>query len=195
MFIQKTVKKVVRIHTVVYRSLILIVGGIYYAIFRKPYVGDVWGEALNIHKKDIVLEIGPGSNPSLRADVLCEKLITVTTERRQFVTIPKDRPFIVGDGCSLPFLNNAFDYVICKHVIEHLDNPEQMLEELKRVSKKGYISAPHGFRESVSPAPYHKWFVFIENGSLILEQKTRREDRKYKDKASRNDLKKEVKYE
>ena len=35
---------------------------------------------------------------------------------------------------SLP--DNSFDIVICTHVLEHLSNPEEIVEEIRRISKK-----------------------------------------------------------
>lgn len=129
----------------IYHILRLIVGGIYYVIFKHPYIGDIWGDRLDIHKSDIVLEVGPGYNPSVRSDVLLEKFIFDKSERRYTDYFPKSQPFIVGDGCSLPFVDNAFNYIICKHVIEHLSDPSLMLKEFRRVAKKGFTSAPCGF--------------------------------------------------
>ena len=47
---------------------------------------------------------------------------------------------------KLPYGRNAFDYVICTEVIEHLENPWQLTREISRVLKKGGIlilSTPH----------------------------------------------------
>lgn len=47
--------------------------------------------------------------------------------------------FQVGDGAQLPFKNNFFEAVFCLEVLEHVDNPLQVLSEIKRVLKKdGY---------------------------------------------------------
>jgi len=43
---------------------------------------------------------------------------------------------VVADGCHLPFRDNVFDCVVSVEVIEHLENPDKFIEELKRVSKK-----------------------------------------------------------
>lgn len=41
---------------------------------------------------------------------------------------------------KLPFQNNFFDYVVCLDVIEHVFNPNRLIEELFRVTKKeGYV--------------------------------------------------------
>ena len=51
--------------------------------------------------------------------------------------INMDIDFVVGDAQELPFEDNLFDYVISSDVIEHLDNPDKHLMEMKRVLKKG----------------------------------------------------------
>lgn len=46
--------------------------------------------------------------------------------------------FIKADAHNLPFKSNFFDLVICYETIEHVDKPEQVLIEIRKVlSKKG----------------------------------------------------------
>jgi ubiquinone/menaquinone biosynthesis C-methylase UbiE len=45
--------------------------------------------------------------------------------------------FEVADAASLPFKDNFFEAVFCLEVLEHVDNPTQVLSEIKRVLKKG----------------------------------------------------------
>ena len=40
-------------------------------------------------------------------------------------------------GYSLPFADNHFDYIVLADVIEHLQHPDEMLVEMKRLLKKG----------------------------------------------------------
>ncbi|MCK4319949.1 class I SAM-dependent methyltransferase [Candidatus Micrarchaeota archaeon] len=47
--------------------------------------------------------------------------------------------FFVGSAYKLPFKDNFFDSVYSIDVIEHLDYPEKMLKEVKRVLKKGGV--------------------------------------------------------
>lgn len=44
--------------------------------------------------------------------------------------------FKVADASSLPFQSNFFDEVFCLEVLEHVDNPKQVLNEIKRVMKE-----------------------------------------------------------
>jgi len=44
-----------------------------------------------------------------------------------------------GNIYELPYSANSFDLVICNEVLEHLDDPQKALSELKRVAKKYLI--------------------------------------------------------
>lgn len=65
--------------------------------------------------------------------------------------------FIQGDARKLPFRNDTFDAVICFEVIEHLDEPLKLLEEIRRVLKPGglVICSTPNKRYSAHPI-YHK---------------------------------------
>lgn len=41
-----------------------------------------------------------------------------------------------GDVYSLPYADSSFDLVLCTEVMEHLKDPEKVIAEVKRVSKK-----------------------------------------------------------
>ena len=43
---------------------------------------------------------------------------------------------------KLPFKDKEFDFVISSHVLEHVEDISYFLNELARVSKKGYIEVP-----------------------------------------------------
>lgn len=45
--------------------------------------------------------------------------------------------FHVTDAQQLPFRDNFFDAVFCLEVLEHVDYPDKVLSEIKRVLKKG----------------------------------------------------------
>ena len=45
--------------------------------------------------------------------------------------------FLVGDAHKLNFGNETFDAVFCLEVLEHVHSPEKVLQEFKRVLKKG----------------------------------------------------------
>lgn len=49
----------------------------------------------------------------------------------------KKGKFITGDAQELPFKNNYFDAAFCLEMIEHVDYPEKVMQEMYRVLKKG----------------------------------------------------------
>ena len=62
--------------------------------------------------------------------------------------------FKVGNLYALDFLDRAFDIVVCSEVLEHLDEPERALKELKRVSRTALLLT----------VPHEPWFRF---GNLL----------------------------
>ena len=45
--------------------------------------------------------------------------------------------FKIADGAKLPFKSNFFEAAFCLEMLEHVDNPVEVLKEIKRVLKKG----------------------------------------------------------
>lgn len=44
--------------------------------------------------------------------------------------------FSAGDGTALPIANAIFDLVTCQYVLQHVNEPVQILREMRRVSRK-----------------------------------------------------------
>ena len=85
---------------------------------RTPYDRD----NLHIKKRDWVLEVGPGHNPSHRANVVTEKFTDQNYHRCGDMKIYPHQIFANADGENLPFKDKEFDYVICNQVLEHVEN-------------------------------------------------------------------------
>ncbi len=122
-----------------------------------------------VKKNALVLEVGSGGNPYFRANVLCDSYIT--TQERFFVPLVHDRPTIIAPAENLPFKDNAFDFVIASHVLEHSDNPAKFLEELQRVAKAGYIEVPDAVMERLTHYTFHRLEITERNGELIIRKK------------------------
>lgn len=52
----------------------------------------------------------------------------------------KNLKLICADAHSLPFPNESFDVVICAEVLEHVENPQRVLREIKRVLVKDGVA-------------------------------------------------------
>ena len=74
----------------------------------------------------------------------------------------------------LPFEDNQFDYVICRHTLEDIMNPLNVCKEMIRVAKAGYIETPSRLYESTKGVErpawcghyHHRWLVEIENNEI-----------------------------
>ena len=130
---------------------------------------------MHIKKSDLVLEIGSGDNPNSRADILCDRYLTQNIERAGGFYIRVDRPFVVCDGYKLPFADQSFDYVICSHILEHMDRPEKFLAEVMRVGKAGYIEVPTALSERLFGWHFHHWYIEKKGRQLTLRQKSQGE--------------------
>jgi len=64
---------------------------------------------------------------------------------------------VLGDGCNLPFRSGVFSIVTSLEVIEHIENYETLLHEIKNVLKKGcslVLTTPNAAHKG-SKDPYH----------------------------------------
>lgn len=149
---------------------------------------------INVTRKDIVLEIGSGANPFIRSDVLLDKFPCVNKDHRpgKSVIQKDERPFVVGDVQYLPFPDKSFDLVIARHVLEHLQDVDLFISEIKRVSKSILITTPSpfieilhgGYQQKIENKSYkllehggkgtpgHKWFVSAINNKIFMIAKT-----------------------
>ncbi len=121
---------------------------------------------------DRVLDVGSGHNPHLRADVLCDSEVEMDSQRPGLLGIHIDRrPFYQVNAESLPFPDKSFDFVICRHLVEHVESPGRLLGELTRVARRGYIETPSPAWELLNPTPYHRWMVQWDGKRLQFWEK------------------------
>jgi uncharacterized protein YbaR (Trm112 family)/SAM-dependent methyltransferase len=124
---------------------------------------------LGFRRGDVVLDVGSGHRPHPRADVLCDRYLMNDAERAG--PLVRDRPLVAGDLTALPFRDKAVDFVICQHVLEHVDDPGAALEELMRVATRGYIETPSPLWEKLVGRSYHRWMIGVEGGRLMCRAK------------------------
>lgn len=123
-------------------------------------------------RRDLVLDVGSGDNPHIRADVLCDAATRSSGERRGgFDLIVDGRPFLYTDARRIPVKDKAFDFVICRHVLEHMEEPAVLLKELMRVGKAGYIETPSPLMEKLYGWDFHVLLVDHGDGGLVIRRK------------------------
>lgn len=137
--------------------------------------GSRMGDArkYGIGPDDLVLDLGSGQDPHPRANILCDKFIVDNSERSCGSGLLVDRPLVLADATTTPFPDNAFDFVFCSHLLEHMDRPEALLQELQRIGKRGYIETPSKVYEKLWGWHFHRWYVTVEDSRLVLEEKPR----------------------
>lgn len=125
----------------------------------------------DIAQNDLVLDIGSGGWPFKRANHLADRYPKQTTHRMDNLVRDK-RPFSVIDLEHLPFIDHAYDFIFCSHVLEHLDNPGQAIRELMRVGRRGYIEVPTRLSDvmfNFTRLPnHHRWHGMILGETVVL---------------------------
>ncbi|MCU0847181.1 MAG: class I SAM-dependent methyltransferase [Spirochaetes bacterium] len=69
---------------------------------------------------------------------------------------------IVADGYEVPIRSGSVDSVICKAVLEHVEFPDKLIREMRRVLKKGghlYVEAPFLFVYHSYPSDFFRYTV------------------------------------
>jgi SAM-dependent methyltransferase len=122
-----------------------------------------------VDKDALVLEVGSGGSPYSRANVLCDAYLD--TRERHFAPLVHDRPTVLAFVENLPFRDDAFDFVIASHVLEHSLEPERFLAEIQRVGRAGYIEVPDAFMERLSCYLDHRLEITERDGELMITKK------------------------
>lgn len=119
-----------------------------------------------------VLDVGPGHSP-----------LPWATTSVDFVNVP-GVPNLINCDLSkdrLPFSDNSFDFVYCRHMLEDMFDPFPICEEMSRVGKAGYIETPSPVAEMCrgvdgGAPPYrgyhhHRFVVWSHIGELRFVSK------------------------
>lgn len=132
----------------------------FYKIFAnelKEYLDD----SLNITKTTKILEIGSGAGGILTYLTESDNRYAVDPLEDFYSSVPefvnqrdKSVKYFNAMGEDLPFENDYFDLIIIDNVLDHCDNPKQVMLEVNRVSKPGSIIY---FKQNT----YHLWGTFI----------------------------------
>jgi len=131
----------------------------------------------SIAEGDKVLEVGPGADPYHRSDVLLE--LEYDNEEDKIAQFGHANPLVTNkkvvfyDGKKFPFADKEFDYIICSHVLEHVDDVEFFLSEVFRVAKRGYFEFPLLPYEYLYNIEAHLNYLKFENERLLLMRKNK----------------------
>lgn len=124
----------------------------------------------------LVLDIGSGEKPHWRADVLCDfypdEEFSVQRSGGGHAHVTK--PMVIGNVEKLPFKDNAFDFVIASHLLEHIPDVEKACQELIRVAKAGYIEVPSEGQAKIHDLDSHLWYCKKKGKKLVFTAKDKR---------------------
>jgi len=114
-----------------------------------------------------ILDIGCGYNANKFAKVICDV--------QDLSNHYQDKKFIRLTEKKLPFKDKEFDFVVASHVMEHVEDIDFFINELERVSKKGYIELPTKLEDNLvfENKKDHLWhmdFDDVEN-KLVVSKK------------------------
>lgn len=127
-----------------------------------------------IPKDALVVDFGSGDKPFWRADVFVDKLSLGNLQRASHSqTIHNLGTFVDADIAHLPFKDNAFDFSFSSHLLEHVEDPNQALKEMMRVSKAGYFEVPNGILETIRPFHSHLWFIYQTTKGIVFVRKSK----------------------
>tara|TARA_Y100000296_G_scaffold82279_1_gene111150 strand:- start:983 stop:1642 length:660 start_codon:yes stop_codon:yes gene_type:complete len=110
-----------------------------------------------------ILDIGCGTNPWPEAQTLCD---IVNHEE-----IHAEKRFTCCEASSTPFEDKEFDFVIASHVAEHVEDLRLFLNELQRISKRGYIEVPTPLFDNLTRGneTAHRWWINFNDTSNKIE--------------------------
>ena len=115
-----------------------------------------------------VLDVGCGAMPY--AQIFAERFecyVGMERDRLRYENID-----VCGDAMELPFGAEAFDTVLCNQVLEHVPEPQLVMDEMARVLKSGgslILTAPHIWGEHEIP---HDYFRYTRYGLKYLAEKS-----------------------
>ncbi len=129
-----------------------------------------------VDPNDLVLDVGSGDKPHWRADVLLDRYLGAEHRGQRSGRAGADvaRPLFDADAAAMPFADGAFDYVVCSHVLEHVEDPAAVVAEMARVARAGYIEVPEAASAKILDFPSHLWWCRLDGSTLVLTAKQAR---------------------
>ena len=113
-----------------------------------------------------ILDIGCGYRAHPYASVIADvQDLSNHYEGKKFIKINEKK---------LPFKDKEFDFVIASHVIEHVKDFEFFINELERISSKGYIELPSRLGDNLvfeNKTDHIWWFVYDDINNKLLASK------------------------
>ncbi|MFA6006076.1 MAG: class I SAM-dependent methyltransferase [Patescibacteria group bacterium] len=118
----------------------------------------------------VIADIGCGDHPYEEATIFVDKFPETNNQRGSDLVVPAGKKFVHGDIENLPFGDKEIDFLHCRYVLEHVENPARACQEIIRVAKRGYLETPSIFWMFLFRRSHnkHRWIINIENNKLVF---------------------------
>jgi SAM-dependent methyltransferase len=128
---------------------------------RNRYLANVINTCQNIG------DFGSGHNPYKHAHICVDKLDSDDAQRGGRSIIRSNKMIMHNvdlNSYPYPFKDKEFDFVLCNHVLEHLDDPVAACREFSRIAGAGYIEVPAFCSDAFMRRNdlIHKWLCLFE---------------------------------
>lgn len=122
-----------------------------------------------------LLDVGCGTKPY-------RNIFNVDSYRGLDIDSPTTRERALADdlydGGRFPYSNSLFDSALCNQVLEHVFNPDEFLQEINRVLKRGgklLLTVPFVWDEHEQPNDYARYSSFglralLEKNGFVIRQ-------------------------
>ena len=113
-----------------------------------------------------ILDVGCGYRPNPHA--------TTIADIQDFSKLYKEKNFVRLVEKKLPFKDKEFDFVIASHVIEHVEDFEFFINELERISSRGYIELPTRLGDNLvfeNKYDHIWWFKYDDDNNKLIASK------------------------
>ena len=120
-----------------------------------------------------IADLGSGNNPFRHARVCVDKFDSDDIQRGGRILakpVQKEMKDVDLNSYPYPFKDKEMDFVLCSHVLEHLDNPVQACVEMSRIARAGYIEMP-AFSSDIFMRPndsIHQWLCLYDKSKETI---------------------------
>lgn len=122
-----------------------------------------------IARADSVLDVGGGE--PFQKDLRHYRALFAHTDYKTLDLEPRYRPDIVASIYKIPLANESIGAIICKSVLEHLEEPRQAVAEMRRILKPGgqvLVYVPFIYPYHARTGVYRDYYRFSEDALCSL---------------------------